>query len=94
MSNIVITTTEKAIKIIFNSASSDVDLEQASWNKTLLQRVEQLKAGGPVYFHINDFKELPLVFEPKVGCYIVDSVDGVAPSSNDNLFELMSNVLS
>ena len=86
MANIIVTSSTNSIKVDFGTYSSSLGMAKAVWRK------------NDVHFnlrHGSDFAEavvynenaFALSFDGSTGTLQVDSVDGVAPSSNSDLYD-------
>jgi len=85
MANIVITSTTNSINVEFNTYSSGVGMTKGAWNKTRItfqleyadNFVDVLVIGEPSW---------PISFDGSTGTLQIDSINGVAPTSNSDLY--------
>lgn len=90
MTNLVITSTANSIKVDFNDSPIG-DIQKGVWNKEgifhfvlLSDRVQVLTTHG-------DFE---VAYTATNGCLIVDSVNGVAPTSLADLYAKLSALIA
>ena len=87
--NITITTTTSAIKVNFNDTPLG-DVLKGTWRKDKIFSF-RLKAN---YIQVNTFDgEFYVSYAPVEGAWIIDSVDGVAPSSLSDLYDKLVAML-
>lgn len=85
MANITVTSTSNTIKVAFNDYSSVVGDSLGTWQKKNLQfRLNYFQTFVKVYE--GDFATWPVSFDGSDNSFIIDSVDGVAPTSNLDLY--------
>ena len=85
MANITVTSTTNSISVEFNDYSSSLGTSKSTWNKTRI--TFGLK-------HSNSFVQVLVLGEPNwavsydgsAGTLQIDSVNGVSPSSNSDLY--------
>ena len=81
--NIVIVTTTNSIKVDFNDLSSAVGVENGTWNKSAVKSIK--KATNHVEVYTNEDHRWLCTFDGSDFLQI-DAIDGVAPTSNDDLY--------
>lgn len=83
MANIVITSTTNSIKVEFNDYSTVLGVDGGTYQKRdiviyrLTDRVQCEVKGEKTWF---------VAYTSTTGCFIIDSIDGVAPTSNSDLY--------
>jgi len=91
MANIVITSTDKTICTILNDISAEFDnVLKSSIVKSSVSAVEIVQntdIGDYVQYTMNNGKTIQLDW------HYIDSVDGVAPTDANNLFEMILTIL-
>lgn len=84
MANIVITTTTNTIKVDFGAYSTVLDGQEAG---TYQKRdIHFYKFSDRVRAILIGEKEWDVAYTATTGCFIIDSIDGVAPTSNSDLY--------
>jgi hypothetical protein len=87
--NITITTTTSAIKVNFNDTLLG-DVQKGTWRKDKIFSF-RLKAD---HIQVNTFDgEFYVAYAATTGAWIIDSVDGVAPSSLSDLYDKLVAML-
>lgn len=84
MANIVITSTTTVLSIVFNDLSTQVDIVKGTWFKTQLISIELHI--GYVYIDRKRGQAWNVTFDG-VGGLQIDSINGVAPTSNSDLYD-------
>ena len=92
MANIVITKTGNVVNVDFGNyaVSNSVDGKKASYKVDDISIVWLEKDDSVVYVRMKDYittNNWRLSFENVGNVFVVDSVDGVAPSSNQDLMD-------
>ena len=85
MANIVVTSTANSIKVEFNIYSTIVDMIKGTWGKTYIQSV-LLRTDG-ILIDVLGQHDWLVSFDGSVGTFQIDSIDGVAPTSNSDLYD-------
>lgn len=85
MANIVVTSTANSIKVEFNIYSTIVDMIKGTWSKASIQNV-LLRTDG-VLVDVLTQPDWLVSFDGSVGTFQIDSIDGVAPTSNSDLYD-------
>jgi len=92
MANIVVTSTTNTIKVEFNAYASTIGTSKGTWNKTRITFelkysdtfVKVLVIGEPNW---------AVSFDGSTGTLQIDSVNGVAPTSNSDLYDKLITLL-
>lgn len=84
MSNIIVTTTTNSVKVDFGVYSSDLAISKGAWNKDEVASIT-LNANH-VYMQMKGGVEWALNYDLQDKGFIVDSIDGAAPSSLADLY--------
>ena len=92
MANIVITSTANSIKVEFNAYSSVLDGQEGGTYQK--EHIKFYRFGTSVRAIVNGEHDWEICYVATTGCFIVDSVDGVAPSSNLNLYNLLQTMVA
>ena len=85
MANIVITSTTNSIKVEFNDYSTILNMVKGTWGKSYLQSV-LLRTDG-VLVDLLAQPDWLVSFDGSVGTFQIDTIDGVAPTSNSDLYD-------
>ena len=86
MANVVITSTTNSIKVDFGVYNTALNLEKGTWSKDKVLNFQLLKGDASVLARIQDEPQWGLVYSASGENLVVDTIDGVAPSSNDDLY--------
>jgi hypothetical protein len=92
MANIVITSTSTLIKVNLGGYNSSFGMEKEYWHKHSLH-CKLVYGDAFVKVSEDNGTDIALTFDAQPNCYIVDSVDGVAPTSNAHLYSLLEALL-
>lgn len=88
MANIVVTSSTNYIKAVFNDMSASVGVDTGYWAKSHIEKVV-LREDGAVEVVEGSSRVWVLDTAGTLGA-IVDTVDGVAPSSNSDLMDKLA----
>ena len=91
MANIVVTTTTGSILVDFGVNSTPLGMSKGVWHKETLININ-LRTDG-VLVDIAGQPDWLVSFDGKVGTFQIDSVDGVAPTSDSDLFDKLKALL-
>jgi hypothetical protein len=91
MANIVVTTTTGSILVDFGVYSTPLGMSKGAWHKETLINVN-LRTDG-ILVDIAGQPDWMVSFDGKVGTFQIDSVDGVAPTSDSDLFDKLKALL-
>jgi hypothetical protein len=91
MANVVITTGNSTVTIDFNAVSAVSTVKKSKWRYDAIPSVFLLHNDAAVVVRTHG-KDFPFSFNGVNGLP-VDSVDGVAPTSNEHLYHLISGVI-
>lgn len=87
MANIVITSTTNSIKIVFNTYTSNTLIpEKSCWHKSSTY-FTLCNGSSCVAASEDNGMDIDLSWNGSTGTMQVDSVDGVAPTSNSDLYD-------
>ena len=87
--NLTITTTTNAVKVNFNDSPLG-DVVKGIWRKDKILSIHN----HGTYIEVLTFEgSFQLSNAALAGCYVIDSVDGAAPSSLSDLFDKLSAML-
>lgn len=89
MANLVITSDSNRIYIVFNDYTSQAGMPSGDWDKSAISIVMNL-SDIDIFFSALNEQQFRFSFNSQL---IVDSVDGVAPVSNADLFTKLSDAL-
>ena len=84
MANIVITSTTNSIKVDFGVYSTSLDNQEAGCYQKKDMRFYRFSDSVRA-IELGE-KEWDLCWTATSGCFIIDSIDGVAPTSNSDLY--------
>jgi hypothetical protein len=85
MANIVVTSTTNSIKVEFNDYSTILNMAKGTWGKGYIQSV-LLRTDG-VLVDLLGQPDWLVSFDGSVGTFQIDTIDGVAPTSNSDLYD-------
>jgi hypothetical protein len=91
MANIVVTTTTGSILVDFGVYSTPLGMSKGVWRKDTLININ-LRTDG-VLVDIEGQSDWLVSFDGKVGTFQIDSIDGVAPTSDSDLFDKLKALL-
>ena len=94
MAKLVVTRTGNSIKVDFNYYFDNgiIDVKRASYNNSYISKVHELADHIIVWGSDNKvWKVIPPTGDTSKG-YIVDSIDGVAPTDLDHLYSLVNTL--
>lgn len=92
MANIVITTTTNIIKVDFNDLSSVTGIKKGCWGDSII--AFQLVADESfIKVIVSGVPSWAVSYNGSTGTLQIDSVDGVAPTSNSDLYNKLVAVL-
>lgn len=87
MPNIVVTSTTNAIKVDFGDYYQTLQFSKATFKK---DHIESIKLDTSVQINLDKEYSWVVTFDGASGTYQIDSVDGVAPTSNSDLYNKLS----
>ncbi len=95
MANIVIVSTSTHIDVEFNIYSSDIGYTKASFAKDDMQIVAREYSRDVIKIDMNtrDFAVWYCSYDSQPNSYIIDSIDGVAPTSCDDLYDKLKDLM-
>ncbi len=86
MANVVVTSDSTSILVEFNDASSVLAMKRGAWRRADIVNIN-LRSDESIIEVITSIGQTWLVsYNSVVGALIIDSVNGVAPTSNADLF--------
>lgn len=86
MAKIVITSTPKTVKVAFNDYSEKVGLKCGSYLRNEISEVNEHHNADHLTVVMLDGSDFDLSFDSHSYALKVDSIDGVTPADNDDLF--------
>lgn len=86
MANVVITSSTNSIKVVFNVYSSDLIPEKEAWHKNSTH-FKLMDGNAYVKATEDNGTDLDFSWNGSTGTMQVDSVDGVAPTINSDLYD-------
>ena len=89
MANIVITSTAYTVKVQFNDYSDRTKIKVASFRRNEISEVVEKDDEDLVTVMMLDDNSFDLSFNGSQYAMTVATVDGVAPTDNDHLFDLL-----
>jgi hypothetical protein len=89
MANLVVTSTTNTIKVVFNDTPAD-GITQGAWRK---DKVISFRLHDTYIDVITMGIDFQVSHTATAGCLIIDSVDGVAPSSLSDLYNKLTALL-
>ena len=95
MSNVVITSGIDSVTLTMNNIAVVAGFTRSKWRKDALVSTFQLPNGAVVIRTVykQDFA-FSSTSAPVAGTMLVDSVEGVAPATNDELFHLLADYIN
>lgn len=84
MANIVITTTTNSVKVDFGVYASDLSISEGTWNKDEVGSITL--NDNHVYMQMKGGVEWALNYDIQSKGFIVDSIDGTAPTNLADLY--------
>lgn len=94
MANIVVVETGARINVDFGDyygVVPQVDFQCCSYQKTNLDAV--CKDVGYCIVKMHNLEEWHVAFDLQPDCFIVDTVNGIAPTDNAHLYELLGSLI-
>ena len=86
MANLVITKTGFTVKVEFNDYAEKVGLDKDSFRRNEIAEVRETYNADHLTVVMLNGEEFDLSYTTHPYAMVVDSIDGVAPTSNDDLF--------
>ena len=86
MANIVVTSTAFTVLVVFNDYSDHEKIKQGSYRRDEIAEVIEHTGDEHITLVMLNGDEFKLSFSAAAGVGVIDTVDGVAPVSNDDLF--------
>lgn len=93
MANIVITSTTNSVIVDFNDYAAILKTEKQSWPKRVIQNFRKLYPSGCIIVSMLQEKEWCVSWDGSPGSFQIDSIDGVTPTSNSDLFDKLTALL-
>lgn len=91
MANIVVTSTTNAIKVVFNDMSTYSKMDKGTWRKESITAIHLTSDAIELIARGDDTWRVNLT---GTNALIVDSIDGVAPSSLSDLYDKLVALIS
>ena len=92
MANIIITSTTNSIKVDFGIHSTQLNTSKGTWRKSHVLNI--LLRNDGVMIDIESQPDWLVSFDGAVGTFQIDSVDGVTPTSNSDLYDKLIALIS
>lgn len=86
MANIVVTSTTTKVSADFGALSSAIGLSKGTWHKDDITSIALGNGSNWVEVHTKDGHDWKVCYTAYADSLVVDSVDGVAPTSNSDLY--------
>ena len=86
MANLVITSTDYTVKVDFNIYSEDANIKSESFRRNEISEVKERFGGTHITVVMLDGNDFDVSYNTYKHAMVVDTIDGVAPTSNDDLF--------
>ena len=83
MANITITTTTNSINVVFNDYSSFIGFEESCYP---LDSIRFYKMSDHVEAYIHNERQWKVSYATLSGSFTIDTISGVAPTSNADLY--------
>lgn len=93
MANLVITSTTNSIKVVFNDSASVAGMNRGVWAKDEIAMIKQLE-DDRIEVQTKDLAKWTVSYTNGSNFLVIDSVDGVAPTNNDDLFNKLSALIA
>ena len=92
MANVTITSTANILKVDMGDYASEAGVKKENWHKS---SIHFKLVAGETFVKVGEDNgtDFAICFEETCNAYIVDSVDGVAPTSNEHLYNLLVALL-
>lgn len=92
MANLVVTSTTDTIKVVFNDLATAYGIKKATWHKARIT-FQLLPSDSYVKVLVLNEPNWAVSFDGSTGTAQIDSVNGVAPTSNSDLYDKLSTLL-
>jgi hypothetical protein len=86
MANLIITKTTFTVKIEFGIYSEDTNIKSESFRRNQISEVKERFGGTHITVVILDGEDFDISYNTYKHAMVVDLIDGVAPTSNEDLF--------
>jgi len=93
MANIVVTSTTNAVKVDFGDYAAAVGRKCGTWNKKHIVNFGLQDDDSMVIAHTLEEPKWTLSYTNGTSAMIVDTVDGVAPTDNEDLHNKLSALI-
>ncbi len=92
MANLVITSTANSVLVDFGDYAEAVGLD-GCWNKAHIIKFVRSSDDTQVEAEISNGMKWHVAHTNTVGCFIIDTVAGVAPTGNEDLYNKLSALI-
>lgn len=92
MANIVVTSTTDSILVVFNIYATPLNIIKGCWNKGYINSF--LLRNDGVIVDIENQADWLVSFDGSGGTFQIDSINGVAPTSNSDLYDKLNALIS
>lgn len=93
MANITITSTTNSIHVNFGVYSTALETIQQTWNKSAVQNFRQT-TDTCIMVTIRGEREWCVTWDGASGSFQIDSINGIAPTSNSDLFTKLEALIA
>ena len=93
MANLVITTYNSRAIVKFNAFSEAANIDCASWPKSAIHDVHLVHDQSYIEIEMLNRSTWEISFQPGNDRFVVDSVNGVIPTDDFHLFQLLHDAL-
>lgn len=90
---VIITSAENSISVEFNEYATFLETLKQTWNKSAIQNFRQ-HIDSTIYVNIRFEKEWRISYNGSVGTFKVDTINGIAPTSNNDLFTKLEALIA
>lgn len=94
MIGVEVTSTANSVKAKLNDYQNFYEHTYATWNKSSFYNVKRGINPPEIIVRALFESELHLNFDGTNNCLKIESVEGVIPTDNDHLFNLLQNILA
>lgn len=87
MANITITSTTNSIKVEYGDYTPIIESKKQCWRKEMISNFHLLPDESAIHVVVIQEKEWMVSWDGSTGTLQIDSVNGVAPTSNSDLYD-------
>jgi hypothetical protein len=89
MANLVITSTASTVVVDFGIYARFSNIKKASFRRDEISEIIECNGGVHITIEMLDGNSFDVSFNKAGKAMIVDTIDGVTPTDNDNLFDIL-----